>query len=445
MRFKKDQSHSSSKMSGRAGRRLAGSISGSWQINVLPLILVLLILSAGWINTCRAQVKFDGVDDDNCLDFCWTEPSNADSVLAYYNVYLSIDGGAYQQADTTHFNLYSVAGDSGHTYRLKVAGVNDSGDEGAHSPESDEILCLVTPPDQTPPKSVSGLTVEDSDGQLSLDWPTVTEDTLGGAEQISHYIVYRSSRVFFDPQNADSIAAVTEPSYLDTDGGIGSCDLNYFYAISAVDLAGNESQLSNTVGEFDYGIIPQSAGYYLISPILDDGQMTTVSDLGQSIPHCTAVKQWDPETQSYHSRAFQIDQTWYGETPLTLGYPYFVFIEAGSESSWTVLGTVPESPSFTLSAPGGNGYNTITLPLSSTLTQAGELGASIPHCTAVKRWDPATQGYESIAFKVGETWYGETPLQPGMSYYVNVTADGVWPEGKNLFSYDVRLRQTEHK
>jgi len=342
-------------------------------------------------------------------------------------------------------NNCSVSGDSGHIYQIKVAGVNYSGEEGAHSPESDEILCVTPQPDQVPPKSVSGLTAQESDGNLLLSWPQVTEDSLGGSEQISHYIVYRSTEAFFTPQSSDSIAGVTAPSYLDSQSGIGSPDLNQFYIITAVDVAGNESGGSNTVGEFDYGTIPQTAGYYLVSPLLDDGQMATTSDLGQSIANCTAVKEWNPETQSYQSCAFKIAETWYGETALTLGYAYYVFIEAGSESSWTVTGTVTEDPVFTLHAPGGNGYNTITLPLSNTMTQAGELGQSIPHCTAVKRWNPSSQGFESIAFKIGDTWYGTAPLQPGRPYFVNVTADGIWPTGKTVLSYDDRLRQSDHK
>jgi hypothetical protein len=432
-------------VTGSAGRRASQEPIRAWRKTAPVLILALFILSLTRIQEVQAQVKFDGIDDDSCLDFSWTEPSNADSVVAHYHIYLAVDGGDFQQIDTTLTTSYSVAGDSGRTYRLKVAGVNHSGEEGVHSPESDEILCLAASPDQAPPKSTSQLSVQESEGQLQLTWPAVTEDTSGGAEQISHYIVYRSSQPLFTTQNGDSIAGVSELSYTDPASGIGSPELNHFYGITAVDMAGNESQISNRVGEFDYGIIPQNAGYYLVSPILDDGQMTTAGDLGAAITGCTAVKEWDPEAQSYRSRAFRIDHTWYGDTPLSLGYPYYVFIEAGPESCWTILGSVPEDPVFTLHAPGGNGYNTITLPLSSTLSLASELGASIPHCTAVKRWDPSTQAFESIAFKVGETWYGDTPLQPGMPYYVNVTADGQWPGGKHLFSYDDRLRQTDRK
>jgi len=425
--------------------RSSFQISGARGWIAASLILILLILTAGWLDTARAQVKFDGIDDDSCLDFSWTEPSNADSVVAYYNIYLAVDGGAFQQVDTAMTNSCSVTGDSGHTYRLKVAGVNHGGEEGAHSPESDEILCLIDQPDQSPPKSITQLAVADFQGDLLLTWPAVTEDTSGGAEEISHYIIYRGSQPFFTPQSSDSIAGVASPSYVDVESGMGSSQVNHTYAITAVDMAGNESGISNRVGEFDQRIIPQSAGYYLVSAVLDDGQMTTASDLGQSIAGCTAVKEWDPEAQSYRSRAFQIDQAWYGEAPLTPGYPYYVFVEAGPESCWTLLGSIPEDPTFTLHAPGGNGYNTVTLPLSSSLTLARELGASIPYCTAVKRWDPSSQGYESIAFKVGETWYGDSPVQPGIPYFVNVTAAGLWPEGKQMLSFDDRLRQIDHK
>lgn len=425
----------------RAGR---ACVSARRNITLF-LALLVFILFGGWSGAVRAQVKFDGVDDDGCLDFTWVEPSNAESVVAHYNIYVSIDGAAFQQVDTTVSNNYSAPGDSGHIYQIKVAGVNHSGEEGLHSPESDEILCVASQPDQIPPKSVSGLTAQESDGNLLLSWPQVTEDSLGGSEQISHYVVYRSAEASFTPQESDSIAGVTAPSYLDSQSGIGSPGLNQYYIITAVDMAGNESGGSNTVGEFDYGIIPGTAGYYLVSPVLDNGQMATTSDLGQSIANCTAVKEWDPETQSYRSCAFKIAETWYGETALTPGYAYYVFIQAGSESSWTVTGTVPEDPVFTLHAPGGNGYNTITLPLSSTMSQAGELGQSIPHCTAVKQWNPSSQGFESIAFKVGDTWYGTAPLQPGRPYFVNVTADGIWPEGKTVLSYDDRLRQSDHE
>ena len=113
------------------------------------------------------------------------------------------------------------------------------------------------------------------------------------------------------------------------------------------------------------------------------------------------------------------------------------------ESTWTIVGRVPNDPVFNLIAPGGNGYNSITLPLSSSIDQAASLGQSIPHCTAVKVWDPANQAYVSIAFKVDDTWYGEASVEPGMPYFVNVTQDGLWPGGKMALGNSSLLHKLE--
>ncbi|MFC1683809.1 hypothetical protein ACFL0G_06365 [Candidatus Zixiibacteriota bacterium] len=189
-------------------------------------ILLSLIVTA---NGAWASVKYDGVDNDNWLEFTWTEPENAPGVLAYYNVYLAVDGSGFYHYDTTAVNSYSVPGDSGHTYKIIVAGVNAWEEEGPPSEESDEILCLPTSPDVTPPKSPAQLAAQDSSGAVLLSWPPVTQDSLGGPEDISHYIIYRGEEPFFVSQSADSIAAVQGTSYLDESSGIGLPEINNYY------------------------------------------------------------------------------------------------------------------------------------------------------------------------------------------------------------------------
>jgi hypothetical protein len=394
------------------------------------IFLLLIIPATG----NSADIKFDGIDDDCWLDFTWTEPENADSTMAYYNIYVAVDSGDYAHYDTSLVNSCSVYGDSGRCYKIKVAGVNQYGEEGLPSLESNEILCLAPSPDDVPPKSINALSAEESEGTVLLSWPEVNQDSLGLPEEISHYVIYRNQDPYFTPDSTDSIAATQTSSYLDEDNGIGSAEHNFFYLVTAVDVAGNESQISNRVGEYDYAIIPHESGYHLISLILDDGQIGSAKDLGQAIPHCTAVKEWDPQIQAYVSRAFKLEETWYGETELQSGYPYYVFVEAGPESTWALVGSVPADPVFMLLAPGGNGYNTITLPLSSILSAAKDLGESVPHCTAVKKWDPQAQAYVSIAFKVDQTWFGEAAIYRGQPYFVNVTDEGIWPEGKVTLS-----------
>ena len=49
-----------------------------------------------------------------------------------------------------------------------------------------------------------------------------------------------------------SLAVTTDTTYLDEYVyAIGNPDLHYYYTVTAVDLVGNKSEVSNQVGEFD--------------------------------------------------------------------------------------------------------------------------------------------------------------------------------------------------
>jgi len=69
--------------------------------------------------------------------------------------------------------------------------------------------------------------------------------------QIDYYIVYRDT---LPGLMGDSIAITTDTSYIDA-GAAGNLDVNYYYAVKAVDKAGNISSASNQVGEFDMRLI----------------------------------------------------------------------------------------------------------------------------------------------------------------------------------------------
>ena len=138
------------------------------------------------------------------------------------------------------------------------------------------------------------------------------------------------------------------------------------------------------------------------------------------------MKEWDASIQGYISLAFKIDDTWYGSTEVISGYPYYVNVSTGG--NYCLTGEIPSDTSFNLVCPS-TGYNTIVVPLSMDITTAAELGANIPNCTAVKEWDASIQGYQSLAFKIGDEWFGSAEVKKGYPYYVNVTAEGTWPNG----------------
>jgi uncharacterized repeat protein (TIGR01451 family) len=285
-------------------------------------------------------------------------------------------------------------------------------------------------PDLSPPSAATDLLSTMEGGQLQLNWSSIVTDIYGQADVMQGYLIYRDDTPFFAPTPSESLDMVTDTFFVDGGSRVGDSGSNSFYLIRGMDYTGNVGINSNRVGEIDYRLPCGSSGYTMISNSLDDGTTVLANQLGARVPCCTAVKEWDAAQRAYVSKAFKVDDTWYGSAAVSSGYPYHLFISASPDSLWTLTGRVPADPVFQLVAPTGNDYNTITLPLSSDIALARDLGATIPHCTAVKKWNECTQGYVSLAFKVGQTWYGTGSVQRGYPYYVNVTSGSTWPAEK---------------
>jgi uncharacterized repeat protein (TIGR01451 family) len=365
--------------------------------------------------------------------------SIVDTIPAHTN-YLSNTGGGVFDGQRVIWSLGTLAAGASGSVTLTVEvhwpllnGTNI--DNSAHitcqqGAVADAAEITQVSPDLSPPSAVTDLMSTMSANELHLNWSSVLTDIHGEPEALEGYIIYRDIVPYFTPSPAGSLATITDTFFVDTGSRAGDPGVNSYYLIQGIDYAGNISSNSNRCGEIDFRLPHGSPGYTMISNSLDDGVTSLTAELGANVPHCTAVKIWDAAERAYVSRAFKVDDTWYGSAAVISGYPYYLFVGASPESVWTLTGSVPADPSFELVAPTGNDYNTITLPLSSDIVLARDLGASIPHCTAVKEWDEQTQGYVSIAFKVGPNWFGSNPVQRGQPYYVNVTDDGTWPASK---------------
>jgi len=285
-------------------------------------------------------------------------------------------------------------------------------------------------PDQFPPAAVTDLMASEENHELRLRWSAITTDIYGNPETMQGYIIYRNEAPYFTPTSVESIGVASDTSFLDDDGGAGNLETNSFYLVQGVDYVGNIGDNSNRAGEIDYRLPQTSSGYTMISLSLDDGITTLARELGAKVPNCSAVKVWNAEQRGYVSVAFKVNNVWHGSASVFMGHPYYLFVGTTAESLWTLAGQAPPDPSFDLVAPTGNDYNTISLPLSSDIATAKDLGAAIPYCTAVKEWSTKSQAYVPIAFKVGETWFGEGAVRRGYPYYVNVTNTSSWPPGK---------------
>ncbi len=98
--------------------------------------------------------------------------------------------------------------------------------------------------DITPPSAPS-ICTEKSGADILLTWNTVATDTLGSAETMDCYVVYRSTAPDFVPGVSDSIGMTTHPDTEYVDVGALTSAQDYYYLVVAVDAAANKSKKSN--------------------------------------------------------------------------------------------------------------------------------------------------------------------------------------------------------
>jgi fibronectin type 3 domain-containing protein len=162
----------------------------------------------------------------------WDDNSETD--LNGYNVYRSLTSGSgYSKINSglvgsSNYTDTGLTGDI--TYYYVVTAVDDASNESANSTEAS-----VTPTDPAP-SSPTNLSLIAGDKQVSLDWDDNTEDDLDG------YNVYRGLEESCNYTKVNSGVLATS-DYIDT-GLTGY--VNYYYKVTALDLAGHESSYSGS-------------------------------------------------------------------------------------------------------------------------------------------------------------------------------------------------------
>ncbi len=97
--------------------------------------------------------------------------------------------------------------------------------------------------DVTAPARVTGLSVTKDAGDALLSWNEVTTDATGNPETIDHYRIFRGESPDFVPDKSGGSNQVgTSATTSFTDPGAASGTTHYYYRVTAVDTAGNESR-----------------------------------------------------------------------------------------------------------------------------------------------------------------------------------------------------------
>ncbi|MBC8186154.1 choice-of-anchor D domain-containing protein [candidate division KSB1 bacterium] len=184
--------------------------------------------------------NFEAISGDQQVTLTWA--ANTEQDLNYYKIYRSQTQNFTPTANDSFaavFKPNTSYVDNGvsneQTYYYRITAVDQAGNESDFSGEAS-----ATPQDKTAPSTPQNLQATPGDQQISLSWATNSEPDL------SYYKIYRSQSQNFTPSANDSIAVVFKPntSYIDNNVINGQ---TYYYKISAVDQAGNESNFSDEV------------------------------------------------------------------------------------------------------------------------------------------------------------------------------------------------------
>lgn len=151
-----------------------------------------------------------------------------------YNVYRSAERGRFERTplnkEPLRTNSYKDAtAENGKTYYYRIRSVDSPALPWRESLDSEEVSAA--PRDMTPPQRPRGLTVVPGVNRVFLSWNENRERDLAG------YHVYRSTR------SGKDYTRLTDKTLMRTtfsDEAVTN-DTAYFYTITAVDQAGNES------------------------------------------------------------------------------------------------------------------------------------------------------------------------------------------------------------
>lgn len=102
--------------------------------------------------------------------------------------------------------------------------------------------------------ALNGMLVSQVSAQsVLISWQAVTQDTSGNPESTPiYYNIYCETFPFFTPDTSNFLAATTDTSYVHTDSRLSDPNIHLYYIVTAVDVWGNESALSERVGEVDF-------------------------------------------------------------------------------------------------------------------------------------------------------------------------------------------------
>ncbi|WP_225838677.1 fibronectin type III domain-containing protein [Streptomyces sp. NK08204] len=367
-----------------------------------------------------ASVSYDPATGKAKL--AWAKNKEMD--LAGYKVYRRLkDSSSWTKVAATTATSYTDSPPTtGATYYYEVRAYDRAGNVSAGTAD-----LPVTTADRTPPAAPAGVSADSGGDGVSLAWGTVAD--------AGTYRVYRATSA---DGTYSRIATAGQPSYLDASGTEGT---RYYYRVTAVDAAGNESARSAAVSGVHEDLTPPSAvtgltvsptgyGFHLAwdaNPTPDLARYVVYA--GELHPVDEAEPDGEKVCLVYAAEWLSTSTTSYDYPTLPDGEERCFFIDAvdddgNSHYEWTrspnivnatELDTTPSVPTpdgspVQVEASPGNGV--VGLSWNAVADATGY---------QVYRWNPDTHAYEKLAATT-QTSYTDTGATSGTTHYYWVTA-----------------------
>lgn len=276
--------------------------------------------------------------------------------------------------------------------------------------------------------------------QLTITWDEVNRDTKCNPITVERYKIYHGTSTDFKPSAENLIGEVSGTSYIGSMIGVGNPDVNYYYAIEAIDELGRSTWLANRVGEYDvYLYTTMETNYNWISLPFAIEEVRMTSKLASYIESHTAqqakvtsISSWNAAAQGY---------TIYTTIPAPTGdhavspdgaYRVEVDIDGAYSTVLTFVGEVPQPPTFDLKTTTGTSYNWISLPVGGQrITWSSELKQHIEansnpntKVISISEWNAPAQSYTTFTTSPFEL--GNFLIKEGRAYRVEVTQETAW-------------------
>ncbi|MFC2041503.1 hypothetical protein ACFLTY_04200 [Chloroflexota bacterium] len=337
-----------------------------------------------------------------------TWDSNNETDLWGYNVYCGPTSGNYTQINASvviSSNYTDTPLYGGGTYYYAVTAVDLGNNESGYSDEASDTAVDIAPAVPT------GLTANQSEFQVSLDWNDNIETDLEG------YNIYRG----LTSGNYTQIETLwTSSNYTDTGLTNGTA---YYYAVTATDNGTNESGYSNEASDTPVDVAPAAPTGLATTP---GNEQVSLEWLDNTEPDLAGYNVYrGPSSGNYT----QIETLWtssnYTDTPLYGGGTYYYAVTAvdladptayesdnSDEASDTAADIAPAVPTG-LTATAGN--EQISLDWDDNNIEDDLWGYNIYR-------GPSSGNYTQIETLWTSSNYTDTPLYGGGTYYYVVTA-----------------------